>query len=157
MNTITLGQAKVGKIIGVAVPTAGAVETSMIAVDAIESTLIAAGEILTTHIKAGEIETTLIGAGEIKTTLILAGEIESTLIAAGEILTTHITAISAKPFRAGERGDRPVRAASVFLGAAAIAFLAVAGAVRPGPVREVHNAADRQGRPHVEGLRGERA
>ena len=92
MNTITLGQAKVGKIIGVAVPTAGAVETSMIAVDAIESTLIAAGEILTTHIKAGEIETTLIGAGEIKTTLILAGEIESTLIAAGEILTTHITA-----------------------------------------------------------------
>ncbi len=92
MLTITLGQAKVGKLIGVAVPTAGAVETTMIAVDAIESSLIAADEILTTHILAGEIESSLIAPDEILTTHIKAGEIETTLIKPGEILTTLITA-----------------------------------------------------------------
>jgi len=102
VNTLTKGQATVGKLYGGVGAAAGSIGSSEIVAGAILSTLIGVGEVLTTHITAGELLTSHVGAGEIRranigvgeilTTHITAGEIESTLLGSLAVGTTNIAA-----------------------------------------------------------------
>lgn len=102
VNTLTKGQATVGRMyggvgagagsIGSTEIVAGAILSTLIGVGEVMTTNILAGEILTTHISPGEIRRANIGVGEILTTHITAGEIETALLGSLAVGTTDIAA-----------------------------------------------------------------
>jgi len=82
VNTLSLGQVKVGKIIGEIHATAGSIGSSELATDAVISAKIAAAAVLSTHYGTGSIDSSNIAASEIKTTNILDKNVTQAKIAA---------------------------------------------------------------------------
>lgn len=90
VNTLTLGQATVGKVFGDIGAGPGSFDSTNIEAGAIQSTHILAGEIVTTHILAGEVRSTHILAGEIDTVVIAAAAIETALLDSLAVGTTNV-------------------------------------------------------------------